>query len=95
MAAFNTIVARTGFADQIKARLNDDSWSGPEAENEAGAIEAATEQFEQSASMSGWELAPESVSAYEMYEVYDELYEGDEVVGWDVDGDGWPTIEED
>lgn len=88
MAAFNTIVARTGFAEQIKARLKDDSWSGPEAEDAAGAIEVTTEQFEQSASMSGWELAPESVSAYEMYE-------GDEVVGWDVDGDGWPLTLED
>lgn len=88
MAAFNTIVARTGFTEQIKARLNDDSWSGPEASNAAEAIEAATERFEQSAASSGWDLAPESVSAYEMYE-------GDELVGWDVDGDGWPSIPED
>ena len=73
---------------------SNDQWSGPVAETAAEAIEAATEEFEQSASMSDWYVAPESVSAYEMYEVH-EMREGDEVIGWDVDGDGWPTDDQD
>lgn len=88
MADFTTIVARTGYADQIQTRLQDASWNGAQAEDEAAAIELATEEFEQSASQSNWELGLETVFAYEMTDATGE------VIGWNVDADGVPITEE-
>jgi hypothetical protein len=83
MAAFNTIVARTGFVDEMRIHLNNKNWNGLDADNQADAIQAANEKFEDDATRSDWEVSPESTDAYE-------IFEGENLIGWDIDAGGWP-----
>lgn len=95
MAFHRTIVARTGFVDEMVAYLtrsdgrnalinhSSGQWRGAVAD-EAGVIEAATEYFETASPDSV--VAPDSVEAWDMT---DET--GETLIGWSITADGWPV----
>lgn len=92
MAAFRTIVARTGFVDQMIARFETTScvsptgqWVDLVAEDEAYAITEATEKFQNDAHMSDWEVMPDSTEVWEVTGT-----DGETVIGWKANADGWP-----
>lgn len=85
MAAFRTIVARDGFVEEMKLRLLDSTWSGPVADTEIVALELAGEKFEADALRSDWEVAADTIEAYEMFDESG-------VIGWKILADGFPLI---
>lgn len=96
MAFHRTIVARTGFVDEMIATLGgrnaligaNGQWIGPVAESEAGAIQAANEYFE--ASNIGSVVAPDSTDAWEFTD-----FTGEIIIGWNMTADGWFAEDED
>jgi hypothetical protein len=97
MAFHRTIVARTGFVTEMVAQLQghsalvgaDGQWLGPVADDEAGAIEAATEYFENT-------NFPESVVAPDSVEAWDRTdFTGEILIGWSMTADGWFAEDED
>jgi hypothetical protein len=84
MAAFNTIIARDESVEEMKLRFSEDTWTRPTASTEAEARELAAEKFEADAMRSDWEIAPNSIEAFE-------ITGKDGVIGWDIEADGWPA----
>lgn len=90
MAFHRTIVARTGFVTEMIAHLAgssslsgaDGQWLGPVAEDDAGAIEVATECFESCSP--DFCVAPDSVEAWD---ITDSTFET--IIGWSITADGW------
>lgn len=93
MAAFRTIVARTGCTEQMIAHLApavgfvgvDGQWIGKIAEDEAAAVIAANEKFWDDAICTDWVVSPNSTDVWEIT--------GDDhetVIGWSADAGGWP-----
>lgn len=98
MAAYRTIVARTGFVDAMIEDLAgnstfvspDGQWRGLVAEDEASAIEVANEKFIDDSRYIDYTLAEDSTEAWEIM--------GNEnfiVIGWSMTANGWPTEDED
>lgn len=92
MADFRTIVARTGFVDQMIARFEntscvsaDGQWVGLVAEDEADAITEATEKFDNDAHMSDWVVGLDSTEVWEVTGA-----DGETVIGWKANADGYP-----
>lgn len=99
MAFHRTIVARAGFVDEMIAYFEGrgsgligvaGQWLGPVADDEAHAIEEATEYLEVSSIRSGSVVAPDSVEAWEMTDST-----GETVIGWSITADGWFAEDED
>lgn len=84
MAAFNTIITRTGCVEEMKLRLSSNAtWTIPVADTEVAALELATEKFNADALRSEWEIATDTVEAYE-------IHGKNGIIGWDIEADGWP-----
>lgn len=91
MAAFRTIIARAGYANQLVSHLSSDTplvgsdsqWLGLVADDEATAITEATEKFHNDALMSDWVFAHESTEVWE-------ITDGETILGWSANADGWP-----
>lgn len=96
MAFHRTIVARTGFVTEVIAHLQgsngligrDGQWLGAVADDEAGAVEAGTEYFEEHSFGSG--VAPGSVDAWDLTD-----FTGEIIIGWSITADGWFLEDED
>jgi hypothetical protein len=99
MAFHRTIVARTGFVDEMVAYLtrsdgrnalishSSGEWLGAVADDETGVIEAATEYF--------GTVSRDSVVARDSVEAWDLTDEtGETLIGWSITADGW-SIEDD
>lgn len=96
MAFHRTIVARTGFVDEMVAYLtrsdgrnalinhSSGQWQGAVADDEAGAVEAATDYLGTVSPDSV--VAPDSVEAWEMTDSTGEI-----LIGWSITADGWPV----
>ena len=79
MALFATVIARTGHADTIRARLRPYGTAPTgEAATEEEARAIATEGFERDALLLDLDFDADCVDAYE-------ITEGEEVIGWSVD----------
>lgn len=86
MAAFNTIITRTGCVEEMTLRLSGNlTRTVPTADNEVTALELATEKFNDDALRSGWEIALDTVEAYE-------IHGENGIIGWDIEADGWPIF---
>lgn len=99
MAFHRTIVARTGFVDEMVAYLtrsdgrnalisnSSGEWLGAVANDETWAIEAATDYLQK--------ISPDSVVAPDSVEAWDMTDEtGEILIGWSITADGW-SIEDD
>ena len=92
MAFYRTVVARTGFVDEmIKDRADnttfvsrDGEWRGLVADDESGAIEAASEKFIDDSCFTDSTLAEGSTEAWEIMS-----NESFTVIGWSMTADGW------
>lgn len=92
MAFYRTIVARTGYVEELIATLGTDNssfiregkWIGPIASTEAEAIEAANEHFEKTHMFDGSLLAPDSTEVWDFTDCTGEI-----IIGWKANADGW------
>lgn len=93
MAFFRTIVARTGYVEEMIATLGinnsglvsrEGKWLGPVAETEAEAIEAASEYFARTHMFDGSVLTPNSTEVWDFTDCTGEI-----IIGWSADADGW------
>jgi hypothetical protein len=92
MAFYRTIVARTGYVEELIATLGrngglvsrDGQWLGPVAATEAEAIEAANEHFEESHKYDRSVFAPDSTEVWEFTDATGEV-----LIGWSANADGW------
>lgn len=96
MAAFCTIVARTGFVEELEEALNHnisfstDPHARLVAEEEAQALEIALEQFKNDAHMTDWYVNPDDIDAYE------KTNSDGEIIGWSIyAGGGEKFMDED
>lgn len=102
MAAFRTIISRTGFTDQMVAHFSftigssvtpiigiGGKWLGLIAEDAEHAITEANEKFDNDALMSDWVFISDSTEAWEITDT-----DGETVIGWSMTADGWPEDNE-
>lgn len=90
MAFYRTIVVRAGFVSEMVAHLNGrsaligatDQWLGAVADDEATALQAGAEYFEENSV--GHVVAPDSVEAWEITD-----FTGEIIIGWSITADGW------
>ena len=98
MAFYRTVVARTGFVDEMIKDMagnisfvsKDGEWRGLVADDEAGAIEAANEKFISDSLFTDSTLQEGSTDAWEI--MSNESYT---VIGWSMTADGWFNGDED
>lgn len=98
MAFYRTVVARTGFIDEMVKDMagnisfvsRDGKWRGLVADDEAGAIEVANEKFISDSIFTDSTLAEGSTDAWEI--LSNESYT---VIGWSMTADGWFNANED
>lgn len=92
MAFYRTVVARTGFIDEMTKDMagnisfvsRDGQWRGLVADDEAGAIETASEKFINDSLFTDSTLAEGSTEAWEIMS-----NESFTVIGWSMTADGW------
>lgn len=92
MAFYRTVVARTGFVDEMIKDMagnsafvsRDGEWRGLVADDEAGAIEAANDKFINDSIFTDSTLAEDSTDAWEILSK-----DSFTVIGWSMTADGW------
>lgn len=98
MAFYRTVVARTGFVEEMIKDMagniafvsRDGQWRGPVADDESGAIETANEKFVNDSIFTNSTLAEGSTEAWEILS-----NESFTVIGWSMTADGWFDEDED